>query len=90
MNQGEGPSQEIVAEIDQAGANVEKELDARKLCSIAWGPYSSKEEADDAKVALSELGYNPGVVDEKNGRRDFDNPLSAAQSFDQLEMHKNQ
>jgi hypothetical protein len=90
MNQGESPSREIVAEINQAGAPVERELDARKLCSIAWGPNSSKEDSDQAKAALSELGYDPGYVDAKNIRRDFDNPLSAAQCFDQLELHKNQ
>jgi hypothetical protein len=88
MSFGETPTPDTIREINEAAVPVENEMELRKICSIAWGPTATKEESEAAKATLREMGYDPSYVDDKNARRDFDNPLSAAQCYDQLEISK--
>ena len=86
--EGPMPTPDMVNEINKTGEPVLAEMDDRRIASIAFGYDSKPEEISAARDILTERGFDPTYVDNMNRRRDLDNPLSAAQSYEQMLKNK--
>lgn len=81
--EGITPGPDMVNEINEAGKDILTEVGERDLSALA---FRSLEATDDevtaARAELISRGLDPTIIDELNRRRDLDNPLSGARSFE--------